>query len=178
MVSIRCYHRGSVSDVEERLVRTKPDFDPVVHRAILFRCVLMEMPKETIASIIGITPATLDAWVDEHVVLQQAIVEAKGADSKVTAALFYAAIGLHPEMLTPLPPSVQAMKLWLMERQGWFQTDKGGKNGRRTLEDMSAVELAELVGEINAKVRRSALDVPPAGDVPAAPVVDAHDPGF
>ena len=167
-----------MTETETRLVRTKPDFNPKVHGAILFRCVLMEMSKETIASIIGITPATLDAWVDEHPVLQDAILEAKGADSKVAAALFYAAIGLHPEMLTPLPPSVPAMKLWLMQRQGWFTQEKAGKNGRLTLENMTATELAELVGEINAKVHQSFLDVPAAGEVPAAPVIDAHDPGF
>ena len=169
---------GSVTDIEARLVRTKPDFNPVVHRAILFRCVLMEMPKETIASIIGITPATLDAWIEEHPELQGAILDAQSADSKVAASLFYSAVGLHPEMLTPLPPSVQAQKLWLMQRLGWFQPAAGGKNGRRTLEDMSAVELADLVGEINAKVRQTSLGMPAAGDTPAAPVVDAHDPGF
>ena len=166
-----------MSEIEFHLQRTKVGFDPAIHREILFRSILMGLPKDVVASIIGITVSQLDHWIDEHPELREAVVEANQADATVLMSLYYAAIGLHPQAKTAVAPSVMAMKLWLQQRQGWFKDEKGRGPGGKALEDMTVADLAGLVRELTEKVRRPALSAPTIDRDPK-PVAIEHDPGF
>ena len=166
-----------MSDAEFQLARTKVGFDPVVHTEILFRSVLLGLPKDVIAAVIGISIADLDRWVNEHPELREAIAQANQADATVVMSLYYAAIGLHPQSKTAVAPSVTAMKLWLQQRQGWFKDEKGRGPGGKPLEDMTVAELAGLVKELNDKIHRPALNAQKFDRDPE-PLAVEHDPGF
>ena len=166
-----------MSDTEYDLKRTKVGFDPKIHKEIMFRSILIGLPKDVVAAVIGITPLQLDHWIAEHPELREAVTEANQADANVAMSLYYAAIGLHPQSRKAVPPSVLAQKLWLQQRQQWFREEKGRGPGGKALEDMTVADLAGLVRELMEKVSRPALSAPSSSRDPVPFEID-HDPGF
>ena len=163
----------------ERAVTRSPTFNAEVHPDIVFRGLLMGVPLQTLAELVGISPRLLQEWVSEHPEMQTAVQDAKGADSQVMASIYYAAVGYDPHSETWRKPDMRAAQMWVTERLKWAKTAQPPVPA----DQASPTQLLALLRDMSDRVAAS-LAKPANGAAAAPPVVDVSrvnpdvDPGF
>ena len=144
-----------------------PAFNPSVHPDILFRGLLMGIPKKMIAELVGVPLHVLDEWVATIPEMREQDIRAAGADAEVAVALFYSATGFDPHNQRPCKPSITAQIFWLKARLGWQEKsvavddDKVPKN----MEDIGVGTLSKMLEELSTKIEK-------AKPIDATPVIE------
>ena len=130
-------------------------FDPDLHSDILFRGLLMRLPLRDIAELVGVPSTVLQQWIEREPAMREAVDDARQADSKVSASLYYAAIGWdqYNKIASRKGPDVRAALAWLKYRQGW----KEDKTPPRAPEDMTTSQIVGLLHELEQQLTGRAV---------------------
>jgi hypothetical protein len=146
-------------------VRGRPtDYDPGYMPKVAFSMTLLGATVPELAHALGVCPATISNWKNEHPEFLEAYKQGgRVADVRVAQSLFKRAVGFkHPAVKVFLdangdpvfvpyevyvPPDVGACKFWLRVRCGWVEPKAPTTPG-----SASPCERADLLNRIRARI--------------------------